>query len=74
MMWGDIIHLPNVQMAHPEVSTMYDLDGACGASSRRRILEMCVSDGINALGAHLEFPGFARVVKRGAAYGFEYDF
>ena len=74
MMWGDIIHLPNVQMAHPEVSTMYDLDGARGAASRRRILEMCVSDGINALGAHLEFPGFARVVKRGAAYGFEYDF
>lgn len=74
MMWGDVIHLPNVQMPHPDVFTVYDLDGAMGARSRRKILDMCVADGINALGAHLEFPGFARVVKKGDGFGFEYDF
>ncbi len=74
IMWGDLIHLPNVQMAHTEVTTTYDLDGAMGARSRRRILDMCVADGINALGAHLEFPGFARVVRRGEGFGFEFDF
>jgi glyoxylase-like metal-dependent hydrolase (beta-lactamase superfamily II) len=74
MMWGDTIHLPNVQMPHPDVTTKYDLDGALGARSRRQILDMCVADGINALGAHLEFPGFARVVKNGDGFGFAYDF
>lgn len=74
MMWGDVIHLQRVQMAHPEVATIYDLDGELGARSRKTILDMCIADGINALGAHLEFPGYARVVKKGGAYGFEYDF
>ena len=74
MMWGDTIHLPNVQMPHPEVATIYDLDGATGARSRRMMLEMCIADGINALGAHLEFPGYARVVRKGDGFGFEYDF
>ena len=74
MMWGDTIHLPNVQMPHPDVATIYDLDGPLGARSRQHILDMCIADGINALGAHLEFPGYARVVKNGAGFGFEYDF
>lgn len=74
MMWGDTIHLQNVQMVHPEVATIYDLDGELGARSRKMILDMCIADGINALGAHLDFPGFARVVKKSSGYGFEYDF
>jgi glyoxylase-like metal-dependent hydrolase (beta-lactamase superfamily II) len=74
MMWGDVIHLQNVQMPHPDVATIYDIDGELGAKSRRMILDMCLADGINALGAHLDFPGFARVVRKGGGYGFEYDF
>lgn len=74
MMWGDVIHLQHVQMPHPEVTTTYDLDGELGARSRRQILDMCIADGINALGAHLEFPGFARVVREGAGYAFAWDF
>ncbi len=74
MMWGDVIHLPVIQMMHPDVTTIYDLDGALGAKSRRRMLDMCVADGINALGAHLEFPGYARVVKKGGGFAFELDF
>lgn len=74
MMWGDLIHLPKVQMQHTSVSTTYDLDGETGARSRRATLDMCVADGINALGAHLEFPGFARVVRQGDGFGFAYDF
>jgi len=71
MMWGDIVHLQDVQFEHPDVAVTYDLDGEQAARSRRRIFEMCVSDGIATLGAHLAFPGFAQVVRRGAGYGYE---
>jgi len=73
MMWGDIIHLQKVQMARPDVTVMYDLDGEMAAKSRARILDMCVSDGLSTLGAHLEFPGFFRVVRSGAGYDIELE-
>lgn len=71
MMWGDIVHLQDVQFAHPDVSVFYDLDGEQAARSRRRIFDMCVSDGIATLGAHLAFPGFAQVVRRGDGFAYE---
>lgn len=73
IMWGDIIHLQKVQMARPEVTVMYDLDGEMAAKSRARILDMCVADGLSTLGAHLEFPGFFRVVRTGEGYDIELD-
>ena len=73
MMWGDIIHLQKVQMARPDVTVMYDLDGDMAAQSRTRILDMCASDGLSTLGAHLEFPGFFRVVRSGNGYDIEQE-
>lgn len=71
MMWGDIVHLQEVQFANPDVSVFYDLDGEQAARSRRRIFDMCVSDRIATLGAHLAYPGFAQVVRRGDAFAYE---
>lgn len=74
MMWGDIIHLQHVQMQHTKVATTYDLDGESAARSRQAILDMCATDGLMALGAHLEFPGFARVTRRsGEGFALEAD-
>ena len=73
MMWGDIVHLQDVQFAHPDVTVFYDLDGEQAAKSRRRILDMCVADNIATLGAHLAFPGFARVLRRGSGFAYEMD-
>lgn len=73
IMWGDIIHLQHVQLQRPEVTVTYDLDGAAAAKSRARILDMCASDRPLVLGAHLEFPGFHNVVRRGSGYHIELD-
>lgn len=68
MMWGDIIHLQHVQLERPEVMVKYDIDGETAAKSRARILDMCATDNIRTLGAHLDFPGFMRVERRGRGY------
>ena len=73
IMWGDIVHLQKVQMARPDVTVTYDLDGAMAAKSRARILDMCASDKPLVLGAHLEFPGFHNVVRRNGGYDVEID-
>lgn len=73
IMWGDIIHLEKVQLARPDVTVTYDLDGAMAARSRSRILDMCATDNLTVLGAHLEFPGFQRVLRRTSGYGIEID-
>ncbi|MGE3245605.1 MAG: MBL fold metallo-hydrolase [Beijerinckiaceae bacterium] len=73
IMWGDIVHLEKVQVARPDVTVTYDLDGPTGAKSRERILDMCAADKLVTLGAHLAFPGFSRVVRRGPAYAIETD-
>lgn len=71
VMWGDLIHLQKVQMAHPQVAVTYDLDPQQAAASRARLLDICASDGLRVLGAHLDFPGFYRVVRAGAGYDIE---
>jgi glyoxylase-like metal-dependent hydrolase (beta-lactamase superfamily II) len=68
IMWGDLVHLEHVQLARPEVGVVYDLDAGLAAQSRRRILEMCASDGLLVLGAHLAFPGFARIERDGRGF------
>ncbi len=71
MMWGDIVHLQDVQFPYPDVTVFYDLDGEQAARSRRRIFDMCATDSIATLGAHLAYPGFSQVVRRGDGYAFE---
>ena len=71
MMWGDIVHLQDVQFPYPDVTVFYDLDGEQAARSRRRIFDMCATDSIATLGAHLAYPGFSQVVRRGDGYTFE---
>lgn len=73
IMWGDIIHLQKVQMARPEVTVVYDIDGEMAANSRARILDMCATDKLSTLGAHLDFPGFFQVVREGSGYTIELD-
>jgi hypothetical protein len=49
------------------------MDGAEAAQARRAIFDMCVSDDLLVLGAHISFPGFARLERRGASYGLVAD-
>jgi len=44
LVWGDTIHIPEVQFARPEIAMVPDTDPDAAVASRRRILDMAVSE------------------------------
>jgi glyoxylase-like metal-dependent hydrolase (beta-lactamase superfamily II) len=68
LIWGDVVHIPEVQVPRPEVSMVVDTDPVAAAAARRRIFDMAASERLLVTGMHLHFPGFAHVVREGASY------
>ncbi|GJD52673.1 hypothetical protein OPKNFCMD_5439 [Methylobacterium crusticola] len=61
IVWGDTVHVPEVQLGDPGVGMIFDTDSAAGAVSRRRILRRCIEEDLLVAGMHIHFPGFARI-------------
>jgi glyoxylase-like metal-dependent hydrolase (beta-lactamase superfamily II) len=70
LIWGDIVHLPGIQFAHPEAGMAFDVDGAQAIATRRRIMDMAATERLRVAGMHMDFPGFGHVVRAGNAYAF----
>ncbi len=68
LIWGDTVHVPEVQTARPEVCIEFDVDPAAAAASRRRVFDMAAADRLLVTGMHLHFPGFAHLRRRGTGY------
>ena len=68
LIWGDIVHVPEVQTARPEVCMSFDTDKAQAEATRRRIFDMVATDRLLVTGMHLHFPGFSRLVRDGSGY------
>ena len=68
LIWGDIVHVPEVQTARPEAGMVFDTDSEQAIVTRRRVFEMVTADKLMVTGMHMHFPGFSRLVKSGAAY------
>lgn len=66
--WGDIVHLPDLQVPHPEVCMEFDSDHAAAAATRRRIFDMVATDRLLIAGPHLHFPGFSYMVRSAEGY------
>jgi glyoxylase-like metal-dependent hydrolase (beta-lactamase superfamily II) len=70
LIWGDVVHLPGIQLALPDAGVAFDIDSTAAAATRKRILDMVASDRIRVAGIHLDYPSFGRIVRRGDAYGY----
>jgi glyoxylase-like metal-dependent hydrolase (beta-lactamase superfamily II) len=68
LIWGDTVHVPEVQTARPEVCMDFDVDKEMAESSRRKVFDMVATDRLLVTGMHLHFPGFAHLVRDGAGY------
>jgi glyoxylase-like metal-dependent hydrolase (beta-lactamase superfamily II) len=68
LIWGDIIHVPEVQVARPEVTMVFDTDPHQAAATRKRTFDMVATDRQLIAGMHVHFPGFAHLVKQGDNY------
>lgn len=71
LMWGDVLHVPAVQFAHPDWRLTFDTDGEAAARSRARIFDMTAADAIPVLGSHLPFPGYGHVTRSAGGFGYE---
>lgn len=70
LIWGDTVHMPEVQVPRPEVTMVVDVDPPMAEASRRRIFDMAAEERLLVTGMHLHFPGFGHVTKDGGGYQF----
>jgi glyoxylase-like metal-dependent hydrolase (beta-lactamase superfamily II) len=68
LFWGDTMHAQNVQLKHPEVSVVFDINPAAAVAMRRKLLPTLVDGNVLIAGPHLAFPGIGRLHKDGNAY------
>ena len=64
LIWGDIVHMPDIQTQRPEVYMEPDVDGQAAIATRKRTMDMVASDRLLAAGMHMHFPGFLNLNKR----------
>jgi glyoxylase-like metal-dependent hydrolase (beta-lactamase superfamily II) len=64
LIWGDIVHVPEIQIPRPEVTIAFDVDPEGAIASRKRALDMAATDKLLIGGMHLHFPAFSRLAKR----------
>jgi glyoxylase-like metal-dependent hydrolase (beta-lactamase superfamily II) len=70
LIWGDIVHVPSIQFARPELTWEYDDNQAEARSTRTRLMRRVSQPHCFVAGAHLDFPGIGTVVE--AESGFCY--
>jgi glyoxylase-like metal-dependent hydrolase (beta-lactamase superfamily II) len=68
LIWGDIIHVPEVQVPHPEATMLFDIDQTQAAATRRRVFDMVATDGLAVAGMHMHFPGLLHLARHGDGY------
>jgi glyoxylase-like metal-dependent hydrolase (beta-lactamase superfamily II) len=68
LFWGDIFHAPRVQLKHPEVTAVFDIDQAAAAATRARLLRALAGEDIVIASPHGAFPSFSRLHKDGDGY------
>jgi glyoxylase-like metal-dependent hydrolase (beta-lactamase superfamily II) len=68
LFWGDTFHAPRVQLKHPEVTAVFDIDQSAAAATRKRLLATLASEDIVIASPHGAFPSFMRLHKDGNAY------
>jgi glyoxylase-like metal-dependent hydrolase (beta-lactamase superfamily II) len=73
LIWGDLVHLAAIQVRRPDTGLIYDVDPQAACATRRRMFDRVAADRLAVAGAHLDFPGFGTIVRRGAGFGFEPD-
>ncbi|KAA8996684.1 MBL fold metallo-hydrolase [Affinibrenneria salicis] len=73
LIWGDIVHFPQIQIARPDVSIAFDQNPTIAADTRSKLLDIVSSDKILIAGMHLGEPGFAHIERAGKIYKISYE-
>jgi glyoxylase-like metal-dependent hydrolase (beta-lactamase superfamily II) len=68
VMWGDTVHVPELQIPMPQITSEFDVDETLARENRRRIFNHVASERLLVTGGHLHLPGFAHLVKAGDGF------
>ncbi|MEO0831485.1 MAG: MBL fold metallo-hydrolase, partial [Pseudomonadota bacterium] len=68
LIWGDILHVPAVQFARPDVTLAFDADPDTARASRTKVLDMVATDKLMVAGMHMSFPGLGYVERASEGY------
>lgn len=67
---GDILHVPNLQLANPDVSVVFDIDPEVALGTRKTVFDMICSDKILCSAGHVILPRFGYLEAIGSGYRF----
>jgi len=73
LIWGDLVHLASIQVPRPDATLVFDVDPQAACATRRRMFDRVAADKLKVAGAHLDFPGFGAIVRKGTGFAFEPD-
>src|SRR5579864_8764869 len=69
LFWGDIVHAQRVQLQHPEVTAIFDIDQTAAAATRQQLLPKLASEDVLIAVPHSSFfPPLGRLRKEGSGY------
>jgi glyoxylase-like metal-dependent hydrolase (beta-lactamase superfamily II) len=68
LIWGDVVHVPEVQVALPDTGTNFDVDYEQAVKSRKKVLDQVATDRLLVAGMHLHYPGFHYLARQGDGY------
>jgi glyoxylase-like metal-dependent hydrolase (beta-lactamase superfamily II) len=68
LIWGDIVHVPEIQVPRPEVTIDFDTDPDKAAATRRHVLDMAASERLLIAGMHVHYPGFANIARNAGGH------
>ncbi len=71
LIWGDVVHVPAIQFARPDVGMIFDADPALAERTRRDAFVAVANSGEVIAGMHMPRPGFARIAAVGDAFRFD---
>jgi glyoxylase-like metal-dependent hydrolase (beta-lactamase superfamily II) len=68
LFWGDIVHALRVQLPHPEVTAVFDIDQTAAAATRHQLLARLAREDVLIAGPHMNFPALGRLRTEGRGY------
>jgi glyoxylase-like metal-dependent hydrolase (beta-lactamase superfamily II) len=68
LFWGDVVHAQRVQLQHPEVTVVFDIDPTAAAARRNQLLSNLTREDVVIAGPHMLFPSLGRLHKEGGGY------
>ena len=68
LIWGDIVHFPHIQSAHPGVSIIFDCNSVQAEGTRKNLFEQAAREKMLVAGMHLGQSGFARIHRVDGGY------